>query len=213
MKRQLPGRVPVISTAAAGSCLAAAVSAQNLSPTELADIRDPVTFVPWLLVAAVILVILLLSLLFLAFLRIRRRRRSRAATEPSIAPDEWARSELQRLERESGSLDDKAFASGVADVLREYLERAFRLPAPERTTEEFLQLLSADQTFQEKLKEALRAFLLRSDLVKFARQPLGADNRGTMMAEARQVVDQAEAQRRQSAAETALAEQGRNRTA
>ncbi len=193
-----PKRFSVI-LAIGGTLFAQSLAAQSAAQA-LADIRDPVRFVPWLLVLASILAVLLTALALWLFIRYRRRQAATATVAPTIPPAEWARRELDRLESGSTTLDDKTFASGVADVLREYLERAFALPAPERTTEEFLQLVSGNPYFREDLKNALQTFLTRSDLVKFARQNLGAEMRGPIIAEAREVVREAEEQRQRASA-------------
>jgi hypothetical protein len=49
------------------------------------------------------------------------------------------------------------------------LERRFHLPAPERTTEEFLQDLQRTLVLQPRHKELLADFLTECDLIKFAR--------------------------------------------
>jgi hypothetical protein len=159
---------------------------------ELADIRDPVNFVPWLIVGAVVLALLLLAGLAAWLWRLRARRREAAPVVPEIPPALWARGEFDRIAATSASLDDKAFTSAVADVLRAYLERAFAVPAPERTTEEFLQLIGEHAVFAGPLRATLDTFLRRSDLVKFARQPLDARQREPMLEEARAVVEEAE---------------------
>lgn len=173
--------------------------AQANGSGELADIRDPVTFYSWMLFAGLALVALAVLLFVVWWVRRRARRASIVVVPPPIAPAVWARSEFDRIAAESSRLDDKAFTSGVSDILRAYLERAFEVPAPERTTEEFLQLIGDHPVFQGRLNEALDTFLRRSDLVKFARQSIDASQRAPMLDEARQVVEEAEELRRPAA--------------
>jgi hypothetical protein len=63
----------------------------------------------------------------------------------------------------------KEFCILVSDIIRWYLEERFDFHAPERTTEEFLNELSASNVLAPDQKESLVEFLNRCDLVKFAR--------------------------------------------
>ena len=57
----------------------------------------------------------------------------------------------------------------LSDTVREYLEKRFSLPALRRTTPEFLSMLAAPDTpLKAEDKEALRTFLAKAELVKFA---------------------------------------------
>ena len=58
----------------------------------------------------------------------------------------------------------------VSDVIRVYLEERFNLHAPDRTTEEFLEELRQSSRLNEEHKALLENFLIKCDLVKFARQ-------------------------------------------
>jgi len=63
----------------------------------------------------------------------------------------------------------KPFVIAVSDTLRCYLEERFSFRAPERTTEEFLHELQTTPLLEQMQKESLSDFLLRCDLVKFAK--------------------------------------------
>ena len=100
----------------------------------------------------------------------RRQRRTAAARAPTRPAHEVAYEELRDLV----ALDlvsqgrYKEFYRALSAILRRYIERRFRLHAPERTTEEFLDELSRDHTLAPRHKELLKAFLGHCDLVKFA---------------------------------------------
>jgi hypothetical protein len=100
----------------------------------------------------------------------RRRHRSEAP-ELRIPAHELAYAELRELVAanlvEQGLV--KEFYQGVSNILRRYLERRFGLHAPERTTEEFLAELAADDTLSSEHKAVLGTFLQHCDLVKFAK--------------------------------------------
>ena len=61
------------------------------------------------------------------------------------------------------------FYTRLSDIVRRYLEDQFGLRAPERTTEEFLQVVSRGSGLSPAHQALLGAFLQESDLVKFAR--------------------------------------------
>ena len=74
-------------------------------------------------------------------------------------------------------LDDKIFVITVSDVLRRYIEAAFSIRAPERTTEEFLEEASQHEDLKGDFADRLDEFLSIVDLVKFARMPLASNKR------------------------------------
>ena len=64
------------------------------------------------------------------------------------------------------------FTDRVSDVLRRYVEARFDLPAPERTTEEFLDEIARAPVLDRERKRFLAEYLAQCDLVKFAaREP------------------------------------------
>lgn len=69
---------------------------------------------------------------------------------------------------------DKELASQLSDAIRSYLERAYQLPAPEKTTEEFLHKLQEGTLFSGVELETLKEFLIRCDMAKFAKERMSA---------------------------------------
>jgi hypothetical protein len=61
------------------------------------------------------------------------------------------------------------FVVGVSLILRTYLEKRFKLEAPERTTEEFIAEASRSRELNLERQSMVREFLEQCDLVKFAR--------------------------------------------
>jgi len=88
--------------------------------------------------------------------------------------------------------EDKKFAISASDAVRRYLENAYRMPAPERTTEEFLQEAARHTWLQGELTVLLKRFLEFCDLAKFAGQQFGEEERGKLLASARAFLDAAE---------------------
>ncbi len=142
---------------------------------DIRDIRGPVSITnPWLIVLYVALGLALgLAIALLIYLFLKRRRRSTAA--PSLSHYDQALKDLVATRPLMQAGEDKAFIIAVSDVIRAYIENQFSMPAPERTTEEFLTVMTGHALIKETLAELLLDFLRQCDLVKFARQPLGME--------------------------------------
>jgi len=98
------------------------------------------------------------------------RRVSPAGAEAARPPHEIALEELESI-RKLGLLEQgrvSEYTDKVSDVLRRYLEARFALPAPERTTEEFLDEVARTPVLDRDRKRFLAEYLARCDLVKFA---------------------------------------------
>lgn len=160
--------------------LTPAISAANdiLSPEE-DDIRDIHNLVkipyPWLPYAIILGGLLVFhAILFLLFRWLKRRRKKREEAT-KLTPYDQALKDLKNTRYLMDIGQDKAFSIAVSNVLRYYLEGQFAMPAPERTTEEFLLEISGHDLIKESLEELLSEFLQLCDLVKFADQPLGPE--------------------------------------
>jgi hypothetical protein len=81
---------------------------------------------------------------------------------PHVIARDQLRAALELLDR------PEPFCVAVSGIVRNYLEAQFRLQAPERTTEEFLEELQSSAMLDLNLKRLLGDFLMRCDLVKFA---------------------------------------------
>lgn len=141
------------------------------TPSALADdiraIKAPVA-VPdvwfWIWLASGL--VLALALGWWAWRRWRRRATAVVVPEMRIPPHEKARVKLQEA---LALLDQpRPFSILVSDTIRVYLEERFRLHAPERTTEEFLEELQSSPLLTFDQKQTLGQFLSGCDLVKFA---------------------------------------------
>ncbi len=110
----------------------------------------------------------------------RRRRRKPVAVVgaglrpvriAALTPYEVALQHLAEIEHggRTGHSDVARHFARTADVVREYLERAFDVPAMERTTPELFWALPPALA-AHGARDAVRAFLDDADLVKFARE-------------------------------------------
>ncbi|MCA9263030.1 MAG: hypothetical protein KDA60_04255 [Planctomycetales bacterium] len=102
----------------------------------------------------------------------RRMRRS-----PVLTPRDRAYRALERLgASQAVSTDVKAFYAELTGIVRQYIEDATTVRAPELTTEEFLAKIARHEQFSNVERDRLREFLESADLVKFAGfKPSSAD--------------------------------------
>lgn len=142
-------------------------------PDDLVELKDPPLWSGWYWIGggAWILAALLLYLIT------RKKKAAPVAAEPSTPPHDRALQALRELWTKEADLADKAFATGLSDVLRSYIEEAFALRAPERTTEEFFVEASQHPDLKGDFAARLDEFLSLVDRVKFARMPLAPEKR------------------------------------
>lgn len=169
------------------------VSTVEVDTTQaIKDIKDPYSidysWIDWikdhkLLVSGVLLGIILLCVII--WLIIRSRKKIPPVVEEKvikIPPHIIAFEKLEKLKNDKlwqeGKL--KQYHIALTDIIREYIENRFKIPAMEQTTEE---ILSGFRTvaIDAESKEKLRQLLLLGDLVKFAKeQPLPTENEMSM---------------------------------
>lgn len=135
----------------------------------LNDIAPPMAlanYLPLYLAAGGLLLVLLL---FVCWRLLRKAKKAKPA--PPTPPHQVAHQALDRL-LASGLLDQgelAAFFKKLSDILRRYIEDRFSVRAPEQTTEEFLQAMTATSSFRPTDRTLLQDFLTHCDLIKFAR--------------------------------------------
>lgn len=164
-----------------------AVSLPNilfLAQAEFSDIREIVRFPsywPWLAAAVVACA--------LAAFWVWRKRKPPPPPQPVESPHAKALRLLHILKDQGDQLEAEKFTVEVSSILRLYLEEALALPAPEQTSEEFLQALRDQSWLTPELQRDLEDFMRLADLVKFARQSLDAGQRQRLLDSAVQVVE------------------------
>lgn len=147
---------------------AGAPAVSSLAATDIRDIKPPVPIPDWSWLFWALAVALLAALAGWWW----RRRRAKPATV-AVAPEELIPPHVRARARLADALelitDPQPFCFAVSDALRWYLEEQFELRAPERTTEEFLDELQGSPHLELEQKRLLADFLIRCDLIKFAR--------------------------------------------
>ena len=142
-------------------------------PDDLVELKDPPLWTGWYWIGGGAWILAA----FLLYLLTRKKKAALVPAAPSTPPHERALQALRILWAKEADLADKAFATGLSDVLRSYIEEAFALRAPERTTEEFFVEASQHPDLKGDFAARLDEFLSLVDRVKFARMPLAPQKR------------------------------------
>ncbi|HMN47651.1 MAG TPA: hypothetical protein PKD67_00785 [Ignavibacteriaceae bacterium] len=158
---------------------------------EIKDIKPPIRLFNYLyLIYAGIVLILLIAGYFIYRKYFKNKPQPIIkAEEEKILSHQLALRKLDELEREE--LWQKGFVkeyhTRITEIIREYFEKQFNLPALERTTTDSLNLLRRHPQ-GKKVLDITSQFLNNADLVKFAKYtPLENVNR-EMMTQARDIV-------------------------
>lgn len=177
---------PVTGAPAAPANGASSPNANATAPAD--DIRDirgpkPVTS-PWFLWFLIGGGVLAALLGYLAWKWFKRRRKEPATPDFEVA---LARLEAARALMQPGRARD--FSIEVSGVVREYIERRFKVMAAHRTTHEFLHdlVLSANPGLAAH-RDLLGDFLQSCDLAKFGGWNLQIDQMTTMLESARRFI-------------------------
>jgi hypothetical protein len=165
---------------------------RNVNTSELRDITPPEELPPKSshvgLFALATGFVLAAGLLIGAGEYFRRRTRHKAA----ISPDECALRDLQSIAnmRPAGELAIQQFHFRLSEILRNYLELRFQLPATTRTTTEYLELLNGSPFLTESQRDGVSEILKRCDLVKFARVTPAPEQCAILAARSRSLIEE-----------------------
>jgi len=158
---------------------------------EIKDIKPPIRLFNYLFIIYIVAALLILVISYFIY-----RKYFKNKPQPVIIPKkekislhQLALRKLDQLEKEE--LWQKGFVkdyhSKITDIIRDYFEKQFGLPALERTTTESLKLLSK-HPIGIKVLDITSQFFNNADLVKFAKfTPLEIVNR-EMMTQAKDIV-------------------------
>lgn len=109
----------------------------------------------YILISAIALIVILAILL----------RKKRLAPIPPI---DRALQRIAIARQNSEKLSAKMYALEISQAVRDYIEDKHNLPAPERTTQEFLKLSAQAEIFDDDARKLLQKILTLSDMAKFA---------------------------------------------
>jgi hypothetical protein len=151
--------------AAAAMGLIAALATALAADGDIRDIRGPKGILPFWLWPAVAAGGVLLAIGGYAAWRWARRPRAPRPLEPF----EIALERLEAVRRLLTPTSVREFSIAISDVVRQYIEAAFKVTATHRTTEEFLHdLLGASNASLAAHRNLLAEFLHHCDMAKFA---------------------------------------------
>jgi hypothetical protein len=122
--------------------------------------------------------LLLAAVILLWYYWVKKRKKKEVQSVILEPPHVIALRELEKLKREAIWKENrtKEFHSAISEILRAYIERRYRFPALESTTDEIMSIIKTKVITQEQ-KENLEQILRLSDLVKFAKwTPLPNEN-------------------------------------
>lgn len=133
--------------------------------------EEPITFaevVPW--VGGSLLLAGIIALIVLYFIKRKNNEPLFYLRKPVEPPHVVALRELEKIkERKLWSTDNhKHYHTILTDVIRDYIEGRFNVPAMEQTTDETIRSLK-NNDISPKLLDGLQETLSLADLVKFAR--------------------------------------------
>ncbi|MGX5818417.1 hypothetical protein ACWKWU_09490 [Chitinophaga lutea] len=141
---------------------------------------------PWLLA---VFLIVSLTVIYFAYWHKRRPKAPPAPPKPSKTPFEAALAELQRIGREKPwNTDVKAYYTDLTDVLRQYFEQQFKIPALEQTSAELLQNIKP-VTILNQQRDKLQRILTVADLAKFAKMQPTPEEHEACLREAIDIVE------------------------
>ncbi|MES2829909.1 MAG: BatD family protein [Bacteroidota bacterium] len=143
------------------------------------DIKQPMavkyTFIDWVrdnwgwLISGILLIILLIGLWFYYRKRVPQKTVLKEV-KPAVPADVEALQKLESLRTKQlwQKEETKAYYIELTDIIREYLEKRYNIPALEQTSEEILSSLNKPDLTDES-RQTLRNILVLADLVKFAK--------------------------------------------
>jgi cell division protein YceG involved in septum cleavage len=161
---------------------------------DIKDIKPPIKIPPdWKIIALWILgAILLIAIAYYLYKKYKRNKEPKPVVEKEIIipPHIKALESLKQLEKEElwqkGEI--KAYHSRITEIIRNYFEERFHLPALELSTTEIIYHLG-NQKGTEFIKDLTEGFLNNADMVKFAKYiPLNSIN-AEMMKQAIEIVE------------------------
>ena len=165
------------------SFLAQAISK---APSEIEDIRPPVSGPP-----ALWLVILFAGLLVLAVVAYFLWPDPKKKVVRPPLPKEIARTRLEKAKAGISADSPYEFSVEISDILRSFIEHQFGIKAVRQTTIEFLSAASQTSHFDLAHQEMLRHFLGTCDAIKFARVPAGKAESEALFEQASAFVEEA----------------------
>ena len=120
------------------------------------------------------------------------RKRSASAVDevipPPIDPYQEALDHIAELQNRKPRLQPKPFVFRLSEILRVYVEKLFKVPAMELTSEEFMREIVSHSFFRNRYEDLLREFVDRGDRVKYSKEIMGQDEMNQLLNTALHIV-------------------------
>ena len=134
------------------------------------QITYPVTFrevVPYILICLLVAALAVFGIKFIP----RLFGKKSVSGKPKDPPHIVALRELEKYRSDKywEPSHQKAFYSGITDVLKNYMDETFSIDAPEMTTEELFAELKGREDMTPQMYASLKELFERADFVKFAK--------------------------------------------
>lgn len=145
----------------------------NVEIKDIKGVYEPKTDWTYILTVAGIVFLILLLIAAVIYIIIKKRKNKGLPTKPEIKipAHELALKALNEVKAEKiwKNGKEKEYYTQITDILRQYIENRFEIPAIEMTTDDILDILNdLKPEYKESIKE-LSEVLKLSDLVKFAK--------------------------------------------
>ena len=161
---------------------------ENVDPQKgITDIKAPIEtpfrlselyrFLPWILGGLAIVLLITAGIWF--YFKRRNPLKAFIKEKPKEPPHVIALRELDHIKQEKlwQKGEVKTFHSQLTDILRDYIEDRYGIPAPEQITTEILTSLKTVDLPDDKVLNKIQQVLELADLVKFAKmEPLPDEN-------------------------------------
>lgn len=156
------------------------------------DIRPAVNLPvdTWQITALVVLICI--GLLALFYMLKKRRKNKKHISVIPLNPYSKALQQLETALQLIQRPDQRPFANGITDAVREYLAAVFGLPAPECTTEEVLEQLPNVALLTEEIRQNITHLLQQCDLAKFTKLQFDQPERLKLYHQAKEFVRSAD---------------------
>jgi len=178
----------------------------TITPPQTEDIRpirdavdipvpQPETSQMPLIVQIIIAILVLAAIIGLV---IWLRRRAAANRIPNLR--KAATAKLKSIRKLMAPETSREYTIEVSNILREFIEKRFHLPATSQTSEEFLRDLSTKNPVDlGPYKDALVHFFRQCDVGKFSSRPLSHDELKVLESSAQEVIESENTQTTKSA--------------
>jgi hypothetical protein len=167
----------------------ASVLPKGKTVTDIKDIKGPISYreVNMPFIIGLILGLITGAWLIRAYIRHRMLKLVKLPHEIALGEIEAVKIEFDRIG------DVKRYFVGISDAARNYIEKVFKLKAPEMTSEEFLNSLKDASELSVEHKRLLGEFLASCDLVKFARYSPAHEEMGAVYDSAKNFINETRA--------------------